>query len=229
MGFCDEQRQIHAELWHRVTNHRLIDQLVDNTIPRPVLARYLAQDHRFLDAFVVLLASIVARANCLADRIPGCQLLASFTGRDNTYFERSLDALGDEAVIAMDAPDGPATTGFCALMRETAHSSDLASMLAVMVVAEWSYQDWGERVLPLLDEKDTDDVPFWCREWVELHSGPYFGSVVTYLRKLLDDEATRLSATSDGDAALERAAAAFAKALQLELDFFEQAYDSGSS
>jgi thiaminase/transcriptional activator TenA len=227
MGFCDEQRQRHAELWSRVTNHRLIDQLVDNTIPRRVLARYLAQDHRFLDAFVVLLASIIARARCLADRIPGCQLIASFTDRDYTYFERSLDALGDEAVIAMEAPDGPATIGFCALMRETAYSSDLASMLAVLVVAEWSYQDWGERVLPLLDDKI--DVPFWCREWVEMHSGPYFGSVVTYLRKLLDDEATRLSATSDGDASLEGAATAFAKALQLELDFFEQAYDSGSS
>ncbi|KAL3788155.1 hypothetical protein ACHAW5_006603 [Stephanodiscus triporus] len=205
MGFCDEQRQIHAELWHRVTNHRLIDQLVDDTIPRPVLARYLAQDHRFLDAFVVLLASAIAR----------CQFLALITGRENTYFERSLDALGDDAVIAKDAPDGSATAGFCALMRDTAHSSEFASMLAVLVVAEWSYQDWGERVLPL--------------EWVELHSGPYFGSVVTHLRKLLDDEATRLSATSDGDAALERAATAFAKALQLELDFFEQAYDSGSS
>ena len=228
MGFCDEQRQIHADLWSRVTNHRLIDQLVDNTIPKRVLSRYLAQDHRFLDAFVILLASTVACANCLSDRIPGCQFLALITGRENTYFERSLDALGDEATFAMEAPDGPATIGFCSLMRETAYSSDFASMLAVLVVAEWSYQDWGERVLPSLDE-DKDDVPFWCREWVELHSGPYFGSVVTYLRGLLDDEATRLSATSDGDAALERAATAFAKALQLELDFFEQAYDDAGS
>ena len=45
MAFCDEQRQRHAELWARVTNHRLIDQLVNNSIPKPVLARYLAQDH----------------------------------------------------------------------------------------------------------------------------------------------------------------------------------------
>ena len=64
---------------------------------------------------------------------------------------------------------------------------------------------------------------------VEMHSGPYFGSVVTYLRGLLDDEVMRLKAASDGDAALERAAAAFAKALQLELDFFEQAYDDAGS
>ena len=42
-----------------------------------------------------------------------------------------------------------------------------------------------------------------------MHSGPYFGSVVAYLRGLLDDEAMRLSATSDGDAALERVATAF--------------------
>ena len=220
MCFSDEQRQRHAELWERVTNHRLIDELVNATISKRVLARYLAQDHRFLDAFVVLLASAVANANCLADRIPGCQFLL-ITGRENTYFERSLAALGDEADVACAAPDGPATTAFCDLMRGAASSSELVRMLAVLVVAEWSYQTWGERKSPSL----RDDSPFWCREWVELHSGDYFGSVVSYLRGLLDAEAARLSAAND-TAALDRAASAFSQALQLELDFFEQAYDS---
>ena len=223
MGFCDEQRRRHAELWERVTNHRLIDELVDATIPKHVLARYLAQDHRFLDAFVVLLSSAIASANCLSDRIPGCQFLALITGREHTYFERSLDSLGREGDDARAASDGPATTAFADLMRSAAHSSELARMLAVLVVAEWSYQTWGERTLPSLD----DGSPFWCREWVELHSGEYFGSVVSYLRGLLDAEAARLSAANDTEA-LERASSAFARALQLELDFFDQAYDDSS-
>jgi thiaminase len=48
---------------------------------------------------------------------------------------------------------------------------------------------------------------------------------VSYLRGLLNAEAARLSAANDTEA-LERASSAFARALQLELDFFDQAYDS---
>ncbi|KAL3815965.1 hypothetical protein ACHAXA_008924 [Cyclostephanos tholiformis] len=220
MGFCDEQRQRHAELWSRVTNHRFIDELLYDTISKPVLSRYLSQDHRFLDAFVVLLASVIANANNLQDRIPGCQFMALITGRENTYFDRSLRALGDDGEMAISDPDGRATTAFCDLMRDAASSGELARMLSVLVVAEWSYQTWGERVLPMLN----DDMPFYCKEWVMLHSGEYFGSVVKYLRGLLDAEADRLRAASDADA-LERAAHAFERALHLELDFFEQAYE----
>ena len=37
----------------------------------------------------------------------------------------------------------------------------------------------GERVLPVAVTE-----PFYCREWVDLHCGEYFGSVVEYLRSL---------------------------------------------
>ncbi len=223
MTFCDALREKHAELWQQVTSHRLIDDMLDGTIPKRVLARYLAQDHRFLDAFVVLLASAIAAARCLDDRIPGCQFLALITGRENTYFERALDALAHDADAERAAPDGAATAAFCRLMREAAASAELGQMLAVLVVAEWSYQTWGERARALL----RDDAPFWCAEWVELHSGDYFGSVVSYLKGMLDAEAARLSAAVDS-AALERASLVFARALQLELDFFEQAYEVSS-
>ena len=36
-------------------------------------------------------------------------------------------------------------------------------------------------------------LPFYFREWIDLHSGEYFGSVVSYLRGLLDSEAPALS------------------------------------
>ena len=32
------------------------------------------------------------------------------------------------------------------MMRDAAASGSLGEMLAVLVVAEWSYQSWGERV-----------------------------------------------------------------------------------
>lgn len=52
----------------------------ETSILTTVLKKYLVQDHRFLDAFVVLLAAIVSNASSLEDRIPGCQFLAMITG-----------------------------------------------------------------------------------------------------------------------------------------------------
>ena len=100
-------------------------------------------------------------------------------------------------------------------MREAAKAS-YPEMLAVLVVAEWSYQSWGERVLPVAVAE-----PFTCREWVDLHSGEYFGSVVEYLRGLLDKAGATL-----GEA--ERAAVekAFLRAVDIEFDFFENAFST---
>lgn len=106
MKFTEELRQVVGEQWDRVIHHKFTTELASGTIDRKVLERYLIQDHRFLDAFVVLLASIIAHARSLPDRIPGCQFLAMITGKENTYFERSFQALGVSNREAV--PDAPA-------------------------------------------------------------------------------------------------------------------------
>lgn len=115
-----------------------------------------------------------------------------------------------------DTPDAEATEGFQAVMRVAAASGSLAEMLAVLVVAEWSYMSWGERVLP-----KAVAGPFYFREWVELHSGEYFGSVVGYLRGLLDQEGERLH-----DVEKLRVHARFKTAVDLEKAFFDTCYDN---
>ena len=56
-------------------------------------------------------------------------------------------------------------------------------MLLALAVCKWSYQTWGERVL-----EGTSREYLMCYEWVDLHSGQEFGSVVAYLKSLLDKE-----------------------------------------
>ena len=134
--FTDELRALAGAKWDAVVEHKFTNELAAGTVADGVLARYLIQDHRFLDAFVVLLASMVAAAPTLADRIPGCQFLALVTGRENTYFERSFDALGVDQAARVDTPNAPPTSAFDGLMREAAKAS-YPEMLAVLVVAEW--------------------------------------------------------------------------------------------
>lgn len=90
-----------------------------------MLKKYLIQDHRFIDAFVVLLASMVASCRKLEDRIPGCQFLAVITGKENTYFERSFEKLDcNEERLA--APDDEATRKFIHLMKSVASEGSLS-------------------------------------------------------------------------------------------------------
>lgn len=194
---------------------RVKDALYHSHIISAVLKKYLIQDHRFLDAFVVLLAGIIANARSLDDRIPGCQFLAMITGKENTYFNRSFEKLGCSEEERANIPDAAVTVGFCNLMRDVALNGTLGEMLSVIVVAEWSYQSWGEKVLP-----NTNRDDFTTYEWVDLHSGQYFAEVVSYLRGLLDKEGELLD---DGEKS--KCEEAFLRAIQLEEDFFEMAYD----
>ena len=213
--FTDELAADAGPLWASVVGHKFTDELAAGTLDKAVLKCYLIQDHRFLDAFVVLLSSMIAAARALPDRIPGAQFLALITGKENTYFERSFSALGVTATERELTPNATATEAFIELMRHAARSGSLGEMLAVLVVAEWSYASWGERVLPAAVAE-----PFYFREWVDLHSGPYFGSVVEYLRTLLDREAKLI-----GDEEKARVRARFAAATQLEKDFFDTCYE----
>mmetsp|Transcript_12059 Transcript_12059/g.22577 ORF Transcript_12059/g.22577 Transcript_12059/m.22577 type:complete len:86 (+) Transcript_12059:133-390(+) len=81
MRFTEHLRNTAGPQWDRVITHKFTNELADGTIDRSILTRYLVQDHRFLDSFVVLLSSIIANARSLSDRIPGCQFLALITGK----------------------------------------------------------------------------------------------------------------------------------------------------
>lgn len=157
---------------------------------------------------------MIANCRSLEDRIPGCQFLAMITGKENTYFQRSFEKLGCSPEERANIPDAEVTVNFCNLMREAALKGTLGEMLSVIVVAEWSYQSWGENVLPFTNRDD-----FTTYEWVDLHSGPYFAEVVAYLRGLLDKEGELIE-----EEGKRKCQVAFLKAMQLEEDFFEMAY-----
>lgn len=199
-----------AENWHAATHHAFTDALADGSIDRDIMAGYLQQDYLFVEEFVRLLASAVAHAPTLADGVPGAQFLGLICGSENTYFLRSLEALGvpeaDKAARETEA--------FLALMAEARTSGSYAQMLAVLCVAEGVYLDWAT---PFADR--ADDLPFWLGEWITLHCGAGFEGVVAYLRGQLDK--TWPSLDADEQAMVEQL---FTRAVALERAFFDAAW-----
>ncbi|SLN39386.1 Thiaminase-2 [Falsiruegeria litorea R37] len=206
-------RQLAADDWHAATTHAFTTELAAGTLPLDKMRWYLAQDYQFIDGFVRLLASAIAHAPSLADSVPAAQFLAVITGPENTYFLRSFEALEMTAQQQNAAP-APATRDFQALMAEAAASGRYELMLAVLVVAEWTYLSWATPVNP-----PQDDLPFWFAEWVTLHAGDGFEGVVEYLRTQLD----QVWPTLDAEAQAE-VAALFIRAVALERAFFDASY-----
>lgn len=206
-------RRLAEEDWRAVTGHAFCAELAAGTLPNEKMAWYLVQDHKFIGGFVRLLASAIAHAPSLADSIPAAQFLAVITGPENTYFIRAFEAL-DVAEAARRPPPAPVTAAFQRLMAEAAASGRYEQMLAVLVVAEWSYLAWATPYYP-----PQSELPFWFAEWIELHAGANFESVVGYLRVQLDLAWEQLDA-----AGRREVEDLFVTAVRLEREFFDAAY-----
>ncbi|UQN29166.1 TenA family protein [Brachybacterium kimchii] len=204
-------RHQHAQAWERAVGHRFVRELHAGTVPDEVMARYLVQDHRFLDAFLQLIGAALATARTPAARLRFARFAGEVAGDENTYFLRALDALGVSEEQRAQIPNTAPTDGFLDVFREAAETRDHAAILAVLLVTEWLYLDWATRAPAPLPES------FVHAEWISLHDGPGFRDLVDFLRAELD-------AAEIEDP--ERVRSFFARTVRLENDFFDAAYET---
>jgi thiaminase (transcriptional activator TenA) len=207
--FTETLRAASEPGWSHAVGHRFVKELSTGALPDAVMARYLIQDHRFLDSFLTLLGAALVSADSFEARLRFGRFIGTMSSEENTYFLRAFEALGvTEARRAAD-PDTQPTAGFKAIMREAAEARSYAAALSVLVVTEWLYLDWASRApLPLPDN-------FVHAEWITLHDNPGFRGFVDFLRAELDRV---------GPAQADLCRDFFCRAVALELSFFEAAY-----
>jgi thiaminase/transcriptional activator TenA len=207
--FTETLRAASEPGWSHAVGHRFVKGLFAGAMPDAVMARYLIQDHRFLDSFLILLGSALVTADTFEARLRLGRFVGAVSSEENTYFLRSFEALGVTEDRRAADPDTQATAGFKAIMREAAEARSYAAALSVLVVTEWLYLDWASRApKPLPDN-------FVHAEWITLHDNPNFRAFVDFLRAELDRVGL-------GYADLCRDF--FGRAVALELSFFEAAY-----
>ncbi|MDX3806261.1 TenA family protein [Bosea thiooxidans] len=208
--FTELLRQASEPVWSAATGHRFVRELLSGTVPDAVMARYLIQDHRFLDAFLTLLGAAVATADSFEARLRFGRFIGMVSGEENTYFLRAFEALGITPSEREQRPDMPATASFKAIMREAAATRSYATTLAVLNVAEWLYLDWAMKAVAPLPQN------FVHAEWITLHDNPDFRDFVAFLRAELD----RI-----GPAEEDQSRDFFLRAVTLERAFFDSAYE----
>jgi thiaminase/transcriptional activator TenA len=208
-SFTEQLRVASEPAWTAAVEHRFVRELCSGDIDDRVMARYLVQDHRFIDAFVTLLGAAIASADSFEARLRFGRFAGMVCSEENDYFLRAFDALGVDAAQRNSAPDAAPTAGFKALMREAAATRSYAAALAVLNVAEGLYLDWASRAPQPLP------ASFVHAEWITLHDNAFFRDFVAFLRAELDR-------VGPGETAL--AGDFFQRAVTLELAFFDAAY-----
>ena len=61
--FTETLRAASEPGWSHAVGHRFVNELFAGAVPDAVMARYLIQDHRFLDSFLTLLGAALAGAD----------------------------------------------------------------------------------------------------------------------------------------------------------------------
>jgi thiaminase (transcriptional activator TenA) len=209
--FTESLRAASEPGWSNAVGHRFVNELFAGAVPDAVMARYLIQDHRFLDSFLTLLGAALAGADTFAAKLRFGRFIGGVSSEENTYFLRAFAALGVSEDRRASDPDTPATAGFKAIMHEAAQTRSYAAAVSVLVVTEWLYLDWASRAPKPLPGN------FVHAEWISLHDNPALHDFVGFLRAELD----RI-----GPAAAELCRDFFQQAVVLELAFFEAAYTS---
>jgi thiaminase/transcriptional activator TenA len=211
--FTETLRAASEPDWSHAVEHRFVKELFAGAVPDAVMARYLIQDHRFLDSFLLLLGAALTSADSFKARLCFGRFIGMASSEENTYFLRAFEALGVTEERRAAEPDTHATAGFEAIMREAAETRSYAAALSVLAVTEWLYFDWASRAPQPLPSN------FVHAEWITLHDNPTLRGFVDFLRAELD----RI-----GPAQADQCRDFFGRAVALELAFFDAAYTYGT-
>lgn len=201
--------------WDEVITHRFTTELGNATLDTTVFTHYLLQDFAFVNALVSAFGFAVAQAPTIDAKRHHIAFLGTLTDEENTYFERSFDALDIPETTYHDPPLNPTTKSFIDLLGRATRQGGYAETLAVLVPAEWIYNEWAINI------QDPPDTPFYYREWIDLHNNENFNQFVTWLRSELDSAGYTLHPRRK-----QLVSELFTRTVELEAAFFDAAYDT---
>ena len=92
--FTETLRAASEPGWSDAVGHRFVNELFAGSVPDAVMARFLIQDHRFLDSFLILLGATLASADTFEARLRLGRFIGMVSSGENSYFLRAFEALG---------------------------------------------------------------------------------------------------------------------------------------
>jgi thiaminase (transcriptional activator TenA) len=207
--FTETLRAASEAGWSHAVQHRFVNELFAGALPDAVMARYLIQDHRFLDSFLVLLGAALASADTFAARLRFGRFIGMGVGRGKHLFPSGVRSARRHRDQARSRSRYAADHRLQGDHARSGGDAQLCGRAFGPLVAEWLYLDWASRAPQPLPNN------FVHAEWITLHDNSNFRGFVDFLRTELDRV---------GPAQADLCRDFFSRAVALELSFFEAAY-----
>lgn len=194
------------ELAHTCLRHPFVQGIASGELSRERFRIYVGQDAHFLEAY--------ARAYALAlAKSPDRETVSVFQELLCGVFEelKLHEGYAQKWDVDLEPEPLPATLGYCDFLLRTASLEPVGHIAAAMTPCTRLYAFLGEQLLPKL-------VP----------ESPYGAWVATYAGAEVEALAARLEALLNRfGGAPARVAGLYHRALELELAFFQAAWDAG--
>ena len=225
--FTDWLRERAEPTWTDAVEHPFTDELGAGTLSTDAFADYLVQDYAFVNDLVSVFGYAVGQAPDMAAKRSLVEFLDTITDDEDDYFVRSFDALEVPDSRRIDPELAEPTAAFIDLLGRASREGGYAETLAVLVPAEWIYEQWATAAVERYADPDAEgppsagaDLPFYYAEWIDLHATAGFREFVDWLRGQLDAAGPELSPRRQA-----RVESLFRRTVDLEVAFFDAAYD----
>ncbi len=203
-------RRENADLFGAALAHPFVRGVGDGTLDRASFEYYVAQDAFFLEAFVRAYALALAHS---PDR-EGLSSFASLVSGVMEELELHAGYAKKWNVDLSETTPGNATLAYTDFLLATASRSGVGETCAAMTPCMRLYAFLGQS---LEKEGASENNPY--SEWIETYSDPGFEELSETLETLLDRYA-------EDSPTVRRA---YRRAMELEVGFFEAAYDEGGN
>jgi thiaminase/transcriptional activator TenA len=191
-----------ADLAHVALQHPFVRGIEQGTLPRPIFARFVAQDAYFLESFARAYALALARAPDRDALYDFAHLLAGVL--DELRIHGSYAARWDLELRSVTPAD--ATRAYTDFLLQTAALGTVGETCAAMTPCMRLYAFLGQSLLAA--GPPTARNPY--SQWIQTYAAPEFEALARTLERLLDRY---------GDE--QRARAPYRRAMALEVAFFE--------
>ena len=207
--------------WEAYTRHEFVERLGAGTLPQAVFRDYLVQDFHFLVQFARANALAAYKSRTLADITAAHAATGAILAETELHL-RLTERWGIPRPELEAAAEKQATVAYTRYVLDCGMAGDVLDLHVALAPCTIGYAEIGARLQPRLAEQGgQDEHPYG--EWIAEYSGVEFTAASRAAIEQLDV----LAGGGLTDRRLDELTDVFRTATRLEIDFWQQALDSG--
>lgn len=204
--------------WNSYVDHDFIRQMEAATLPQSAFRQYLIQDYLFLIHYARAYALAIYKSPSLEDMQLAQAGLNAILGEMHLHV-RLCESWGLRKADLLAAPEHPATIAYTRYVLDCGQRGDLLDLQVALSPCMIGYAEIGRRLAPALAANPAH--PY--REWISEYASEGFQQAaqlaITHINQLAQRALT--------PARFDDVVAIFAKASELEAQFWQMGLDLG--